>query len=99
MDLATRLSPWDETIVELVDPVTDALAEASGEPDPLEEKWEGVACYDCGLPMYDPGAGGVESLTIDTLDDRTLHWHVRCFMNPTSDESSKFLEQVEALMG
>ena len=98
MEMATGLR-WDEAIIEMADPEADALAEARGEPDPLEEEWEGKTCVDCGLPMFDPDAGGVESLTIDTLDDRTLHWHVQCFMNPTSDETRKFAEQVGALMG
>ena len=81
---------WDEVHSEMADPFTDG--EASDGTDP-EEEWRGVNCADCEQPMIFPDKDVVESLTLETVAGKVLHWHPACWLNPTSDVTHEFRQK------
>lgn len=90
MEVAAEFS-WDEAHIELADAFTDD--EAQDGPDPVEEEWRGVNCADCGQPMISPDRDVVESLTLETVGGKILHWHPACWLIPTSDTTHEFRQK------
>ena len=42
-------------------------------------------CMDCSQPMSGPDDDMVEVLTITTVAGVVMHWHPKCWLNPTNE--------------